>query len=449
MAEDTLTLTNASSMINITNTSDIATDEQETGWAAIFSEPTNVVIIIVSFIGLLANLLTVMATAHIPGNQTTHSKLIISLSIADMCITLSVFLHVLVKATFPLHMTESCTEVANEGFLNFALLATLINLLTMGIDHYVAIMKPLHYHLIMSHTRANIMVAAIWTISALGGFLDIIIGSFLDTDNTVNVCDKVYSDKFNAQIPTLSLVIGEMIILVYLYCHIFHKVKSSTYQFQNKAQCVRRRRSENNNMHSRKAVITTIIIVGTFMVCWIPNSIFHIGGLILLRVNPESVLSILNYIWFINNVLWILVLSNTLCDPLIYAVRLPVVQLGYKVMISKLFRTCKLVETRDSEFKRKFSHRESGRTYSSEVDVHIPGEEVQPLGIELSNAIQYPPREAGSKPDLNVSVDNRKHTNCVEDKSIRVTNEVSAQAAQFSKLLSNNNNDLDLCDYPT
>lgn len=145
----------------------------------ILGDPLNIVLLTISLLALAANLLTIVATLHIPRGQTAHSKLILSLSVADICIIVSVFLH-LTERIAEKHHEMSCILVANKGFLDFALLATLVNLLAMGIDHYIAIKKPLHYHFIMSSTRTNVMIIIIWAISLLGGLLEIIIGAILD-----------------------------------------------------------------------------------------------------------------------------------------------------------------------------------------------------------------------------------------------------------------------------
>ena len=345
---------------------------------SVFSEPVNVVIVILSILGLLANLLAIVATLHIP-HQTTHSKLIISLSIADICTSLSVFFHVIGKVTEPLHRNEFCVEEANQGFLNYALLASLVNLLFMAIDHYIAIMKPLHNHLIMSSLHANIMVISIWIISILGGFLDIIIGSILATDKKGDFCLQVYTDGFDAQIFVLGLVLVEMIILTYLYFRIFLKIKSRRLHRLQGVQGTRQ--SSTNNMHNKKAIVTTILIVGTFMSCWIPNSIFQITMLIRLHGDPNGFLSLLEHYVLIHNVLWILMLSNSLCDPFIYALRLPAVQQGYRYMISKLFKHC-MSANKKSEYR--YTRRETMRSDISEGDSKFVLEDLQATSIERS-----------------------------------------------------------------
>ena len=347
----------------------------------LFSDPLNVVMVVLSIIALLGNALTIIATAHIPGRQTTHSKLIISLCIADICITVSVFLHVLVKEISKLER-QHCLEVANRGFLCFALLASLINLLVMGIDHFVAVIRPLHYHLIMSPTRANIILIAIWIISALtGGFLDIIVTALQRKNDREDFCYQAIMDSFDAQLVVLSLVVLQMFVLIYLHCNIFHKIKTSTYMFQLNAQSLLRD-SGSTHFHSRKAIITTVIIVGSFMITWVPYSIYHLTGTIVMKTcnNPESMYKYVNVFIKINNILWIMVQFNCIFNPLIYAVRTPAVRQGYKQLMNKLH----ICHSTDNDTQLSCSHKASARTYSSEMDIQL-AQDIELNHIEMDS----------------------------------------------------------------
>ena len=396
----------------LTNTTNITMDNEtdlDSG-ENLFSDPANVVIVILSIIGLVANVLTIIATANIPGRQTTHSKLIISLSIADICITVSVFLHVLVKVSSPLQQPD-CIDVANRGFLCFALLASLINLLVMGIDHFVAVIRPLHYHLIMSPTRTNIMLVVIWIICALvGGFLEILVAAFQNENDSESFCSQVKWGSFDAQLVVLCLVVLQMFVLIYLYCHIFHKIKNSTYILQLNAQSLLRD-SGNTHFHSRKAIITTIIIVGTFMITWVPYSVYHITGIIVAKTmdNPENLFKFLEVFIKIHNILWIMVECNCVCDPLIYAVRTPAVQQGYKHLMNKL----DLRRTTENGTPLSCSHRASARTYSSEMDVQLAQDadlnhiEMEPFGVK--NGLHLDSKLESDKSQSGYKVKNHLH----------------------------------------
>ena len=319
----------------------------------LFKEPIYIVLVLLSICALFANLLSFGATLNIPPlssgitlyipiRRTAHIKLIISLSLSDMCVACSVFLHIVVRVTQPHHEEEYCIEVLNEGFLNFALLASLLNLLAMGIDHYLAVKKSLSYHRIMSPVRANIMIASVWVISLLCTVLDIPMGILQGSHDSCDFCCRVYKNILNVQLVVMCLVLVETMLLIYLYCHIFLLVRSTTsQQFENDSHS--QVHQESTSIHSKKTIITTLFIVGTFMVCLIPNSVFQIFVVIKLHHNRESMQKHFHLYLLIHNIFWLLMVSNSLADPIIYALRLPRVRHGYSRMFTKI---CKLFKKR-------------------------------------------------------------------------------------------------------
>ena len=358
-----------STVVNITiqsflyaSDSTVAAKTVEQRMRDILLEPLNIVLIALSLVGLVANSLSIIATLHIPHGQTTHSKLIINLAVSDICIILSVFLNVIEKVTSPLHLSTNCVEVANQAFLDFALLAILMNLLAMGIDHYIAIIKPMHYHQIISNFRGNMIIVFIWIISVFGGFLDIIVGGFKEThsDKTdEDFCSKVYRDDFQAMLIIFGLVLLELLVLGYIYLCIFCEVR----------QLLKRGATlHQDDMHNKKAIITTLLIIGTFMVCLVPNSLFQLITYVLIHTDREALIRSLHTILFIHNALWVLMLSNSICDPIIYALRLQDVQRGYKIMVAKL---CIFKNRKEWwEETRTFSRRNTFKLSISETEAN-------------------------------------------------------------------------------
>ena len=392
---ETVTMT----FVNITNQNVLYTSDSTTviktvdqRMKEILLEPLNIVLIVLSFVGLVANLLSVVATLHIPHGQTTHSKLIINLAVSDICIILSVFLNVVEKVTSPLHLSTNCVEVANQAFLDFALLAILMNLLAMGIDHYIAILKPMQYHQIMSNFRGNMIIVLIWIISLFGGFLDIIVGGFKETKSDKSdeeFCSKVYRDDFQAMLIIFGLVLLELLVLGYIYLRIFCEVQRLLKRGATLHQ---------DYMHNKKAIITTLLIIGTFMVCLVPNSLFQLIVYILIHTDREALMNSLHAILFIHNALWVLMLSNSICDPIIYALRLQDVQRGYKRMLSKL-----------SVFKVRQGWWEEGRNFSRRNTVKLSISETE--ANEQLKQWAKSRKENGTPPTIHSGINEPKDAN--------------------------------------
>ena len=290
---------------------------------------TNTILITVASIGFITNLLSILATLNIPQDQTPHTKFIISLAVSDVCVALQVSISGFVTRFSHEIILSNCFWLIETVFINFALFATLLNLLVMATDHYVAILKPLHYEDIMSSFRANLIIFCVWIISTISGLLDIIVAVFTKPlhhshglPEEPNVCYDVTEDSFHAQTAPAFLVLIEMILLVFLYVRVFLEYKN----------CSRRRQFfQQSNTHNKKAIVTTGLIIGTFLICWVPVSVYWIVEYYIKDIQNRIriILGPFSYI---------LMVTNTICDAVIYASRIPVVRTGYRNMFRKLCR---------------------------------------------------------------------------------------------------------------
>lgn len=376
---------------SVSTTSEVDSSLEEVTVEDILTDPSNIVLIIISIVALLWNVLSIAAISNIPRNiprrEKAHYKITISLSIAGIVIIISVFAHLIQRIADTLDMKNDCVVLLERGVLDLGILASLLNLLVMGIDRYIAIMKPLRHLCLMSKERTKIIITILWAISPLGLLLEIIIGAILNSisssqfttglenlagNSSLNIssnvgetvanqtleekdafkfCTQILNDKFDARLHCIfGLVILDMIALSYIYARIYYTVRrrsakqlrheSSRNILHRENSHVSIRRTKNNN----KTIISSVLIVGTFMLCWVPNSIFQIAIVILIDVAREFLMKNMETLLFIHDIIWILMVFNTLCDPIIYAYRLHHVRLGYKILFHKLLK-CPVKET--------------------------------------------------------------------------------------------------------
>ena len=137
-------------------------------------------------------------------------------------------------------------------------------------------MKPLRYGRIISSCRTNVMVLLIWLLSLCGALLDPVVAAFSESrfpvkrgtskDFVWNVefCEHAFWDDFKFNQYLYFLVIIEFVCLTFLYIRVFCEYR----------KFVKRRHVFNpDEVHNKKAIVTTLLIVGTFMVCWMPRSL--------------------------------------------------------------------------------------------------------------------------------------------------------------------------------
>ncbi|XP_061185650.1 melanocortin receptor 3-like [Saccostrea echinata] len=304
----------------------------------IFTKPENIITLILCFLALAVNAISIAATAHIPHGLTNHSKLIISLAVSDILVTLSVFMHILIKVVVaPIipptldNVSERLTSACMFQFVNSinitAHLISLFNLFAMALDHYISVLQPLHYYHIMNNFRGNLMITILWVTAFVGGFSNFLAGfGKTDKDDFVNFCEYTLYSEYQAEYIVIIMALICLVSILFIYIRIYREVK------QINAKCVMLLK---DGLHNKKALRTTLLIIGTFVVCWLPSMTFQIAMIIQVHVNTETVKKLFTTLIRANKYLYALLLVNSLTDPIIYAVRLKDVQNGYFRLLSR------------------------------------------------------------------------------------------------------------------
>ncbi|XP_038598355.1 olfactory receptor 7A10-like [Tachyglossus aculeatus] len=138
-------------------------------------------------LGVLGNLLIVLAVGSNPHLHTPMYFFLINLSLADAC---------LLSNTIPKMLANLLTQdksISYAGCLAqmyfFILFVGLDNFLLTGMayDHYVAICHPLHYTTIMNPRLCALMVAGSWSVSSLDALVHtlLVVPLSFCTDNEI------------------------------------------------------------------------------------------------------------------------------------------------------------------------------------------------------------------------------------------------------------------------
>jgi hypothetical protein len=87
-----------------------------------------------------------------------------------------------------------------------------------------------------------------------------------------------------------------------------------------------------------RGLYTTLIIVCTFMTCWIPYCLLTLTTLIVLRVDSDTLFAfdIFRVYKEVDVYLYDLLLVNSIADPFIYAARMREVQSGYRHLVARM-----------------------------------------------------------------------------------------------------------------
>ncbi|XP_052764864.1 melanocyte-stimulating hormone receptor-like [Mya arenaria] len=318
-----------------------------------YREPTQLFKLVLMVFGFLANVFSILATLNVPRERwSSYNTLIVNLGISDIMVVLSCVLH---ESLMLINRRLPCTPVLNRMFLNIALTSTLFNLILMAVDHYVAIMQALYYDRFFSKQKVKIIIAALWMTSIFLGALDLFVSlpsfrkeeaTFCDHVNTVN------RTTFNYELVIVIFIFIVLLGLLIIYTRI-------CYQVRKLVRDDRHNRLESS--HSMKAIVTTFLIIGTFALCWCPIGLYHTVLYIWNPAYSEMNKAALDRLRLVNSILFLFVVLNTICDPVIYAVRRSEVKLGYIRMYNKLLRMRRRSSFYENEMHSLFRRRNDSR----------------------------------------------------------------------------------------
>lgn len=248
-------------------------------------------------ISLVENILVILAIIK---NRNLHSPMyyfICCLAVSDMLVSVSN----VVETIFMLLNDHGLMDVQPSMLRHLdnvidvmicsSVVSSLSFLCTIAADRYITIFYALRYHSIMTTQRAITIIVLVWLASITSSILFIV----YHTDNAVIVC-------------LVTFFCTTLVFNAVLYLHMF--VLAHVHSRRIVAFHKNRRQST-----SMKGAITLTILLGVFILCWGPFFLH----LILILTCPTS--AFCNCFFRNFNLFLILIICNSLIDPLIYAYR--------------------------------------------------------------------------------------------------------------------------------
>ncbi len=318
----------------------------------LLTKPHQTIALVLGFIGIVINILCLVAIHfQMHGRLTTHFRFIVSLALSDILIAISVVSHLVnavLNPTLPpgigpssLRLRSSCVFIFIKASNTMALNITLLNLMGMALDHFIAIILPLQCHRIMSKTKSTVLIISFWTLAILCGFSDFLsVIPEREYLGKYNFCELTYLTPYHDEYTVFAIAFLCFICMGVIYVRIYIKIHERQKTARNCHEDHRTHNSESMKQ-TRKALVTTLIILGTFVICWLPMCLFEIILIIQVQVDPDVLQKWIPILEEANNYLYDLLLLNSILDPLIYALRMPEVRCGYRKMGWRLARCCR------------------------------------------------------------------------------------------------------------
>ncbi|KAM6458408.1 melanocortin receptor 3 [Liasis olivaceus] len=257
------------------------------------------VFLILGIISLLENVLVILAVIK---NGNLHSPMyffLCSLAAADILMGMSNALETIMIAilssgylTIDDHFIQNMDNVF-DSMICISLIASICNLLIIAIDRYITILYALRYHSIMTVRKALALIGVIWITCIFCGIMFI-----------------VYYESKTVIVCLITMFFTMLFFMALLYIHMFlfarlHVKRIAALPVDgvpHQHTCI-------------KGAVTITILLGVFIICWAPFFL-HLILIISCPTNPHC----LCYTSHFNTYL-VLIMCNSVIDPLIYAFR--------------------------------------------------------------------------------------------------------------------------------
>ncbi|XP_028816459.1 histamine receptor H2a [Denticeps clupeoides] len=169
--------------------------------------------------------------------------------------------------------------------------ASILNLLAISVDRYLAVTTPLRYSTLLLPRRVGVALVVIWLVSVGLSFVPIHMGwNTLDLsvqnqgkDDQKGVCNFELNPTY-AMVDALFTFYLPLVAMCWSYCRVFHIARD-----QAKRIIATRRSADNSSWSSgvtavavreHKATVTLAAVLGAFVICWFPYfTYFTVKGL--------------------------------------------------------------------------------------------------------------------------------------------------------------------------
>ncbi|NWH60489.1 GP119 protein, partial [Geococcyx californianus] len=275
------------------------------------SSALGVILAVLASLIITAN--TLVAIAILRLIQKSGSKglyFVLNLAVADAMVGFTVMGLVVDEFSKPFHRPQIFC-VLRMAFVTSSSAASILSLILVACDRHLALRKPFQYFQLVTGLRVGVRLVGLWLIAAIIGFLPVFTPAF----QKISAHEKC--SFFGVFQPAYMLTVfcfgffPALILFIYLYCDMLKIASAHVQQIREVEHaglvggCPPARTTSD-----MKAMRTVAVLIGCFMLSWLPFFIASIVQTICLECFPYKV---------IESYLWLLGLCNSLLNPLLYS----------------------------------------------------------------------------------------------------------------------------------
>ncbi|CAL1287554.1 unnamed protein product [Larinioides sclopetarius] len=289
------------------------------------------IMLIVCVLSLVFNLIILLSVRWVRKSLSPTLLLSLSLAMADAYASLVIGVGLVVNSLLPIVYGvdmgpfSNCYVLVLEAFRLGGMVVAVFHLLALAINHYIGILRPLHYAATVTRGTVAWAITCMWIFPVV--FFLAYFSLVPDDGFRSSYCstyDFLLRIPFRLTVSTLFFV--PLILMSVMYIHMFVMVKRhqlGVLQLQTGRQLHK----------SVKAVITTLLILGTYVVGWMPAVLFFVLTCLDCPIPVTEI-----QLWvrvhvaiFINS----MIVVKSFLDPIIYVARMPEI----KGALDAMYRT--------------------------------------------------------------------------------------------------------------
>lgn len=322
--------------------------------------------------GIIANSLSMTALCHMQRPLSPFHCLLFSLTMSDFCIVFTAFIGALLYLHEQnihgsvLHLDCMCNKQLLCGIMATGTLSYVAQLLpllmTAGIvaNQYIAVKKPLHYKSWITTRRVFWYVFFSVCFTAIIYFVPIISNITHFNKDFCGSIIMIYTREMGGDVLFCWLTVAAFTLVCIFTLVIYMMLYKSTKEALSDPLRKHQRHSVSktgsrmtvkafNVQPDTKLNATIALLLACIVVFWLPGIVDQLLELYY-GIHGGQVLTLIVNLLF---------LCNTICDPIIYSVRLPDIQKGYRRAWHRLKGYCK-----KSKMKRNIPFRNRGHENS-------------------------------------------------------------------------------------
>ncbi|XP_026224784.1 trace amine-associated receptor 13c-like, partial [Anabas testudineus] len=274
-----------------------------------------------SLLTVSLNLLVIISISHFRQLHTSTNLLLLSLAVSDFLVGLLVM-------PFQILLAEPCWLLGDLAcilcsFLPFITVpASIVNMVLISVDRYVAVCDPLHYTAKITPKRIRISVLLCWIYSVFYNFLFLF--DNLKQPGRYNSCYGECVISVNGAVDLVISFIIPISSIIILYMRVFVVAVSQARSMRSHIAAVKLQRSVTVTVKKSelKAARTLGVVVAVFLMCYCPYYGISLAGYDLMMGSS------------INIFMFFLVILNSCLNPLIYAFFYPWFRKTVKLIVT-------------------------------------------------------------------------------------------------------------------